>query len=72
MVVVEGISVYMRTWMLILGVLEATFYRYHKYANDNQEARDHGNSGLCKPRQHTEQVVAMLKCILDKEVLHKT
>jgi len=70
MVVVEKISVCMRAWMFISGVPESTFYRYLKYAKDKREARDHGNFGLLKPRQHTEQAAATLKCIIDKEADH--
>jgi len=58
--------------MLIVGVLEATFYRYQKYPKDQQEAKDHNNSGLLKPRKHIELAALTLKCILDKEVDHKS
>nr|PNR26858.1 hypothetical protein PHYPA_030339 [Physcomitrium patens] len=33
-------------------------------------ARDHGNTGLPKPRKHTEQATTTLKCILEKEADH--
>ena len=46
MVTVEEISVCMRAWMHIFGVLEAIFYRYQAYARANQEATEHGNMGL--------------------------
>jgi len=51
------------------------FYRYQKYAKDKQEPHDHGNLGLLNLSEQTKQVVATVKCILDKEVdhmLHKT
>nr|PNR49411.1 hypothetical protein PHYPA_011307 [Physcomitrium patens] len=70
MVTVEGIIVCLRAWMHISGVSEATFYRYQAYVKANREARDHGNTGLPKPRKHTEQATAMLKCILEKEADH--
>ncbi len=70
MVTVEEINVCLRAWMHIAGVAESTFYRYTKYMKDNREAKDHGNMGLLKPREHTEQATASLKCILDKEADH--
>ena len=36
----------------------------------NREARDHGNTGLLKPREHIQQATASLKCILDREADH--
>jgi len=56
--------------MHILGVPKATFYRYQIYWKNNQKVRDHGNSRLLKPRHHTEQVVAILKYILNKKADH--
>ena len=70
MVTVEGTSVCMRAWMHISGVPQATFYRYQAYARANREANEHGNTGLAKPRKHTQQATAMLKCILEKEAYH--
>nr|PNR63282.1 hypothetical protein PHYPA_001707 [Physcomitrium patens] len=70
MVTVEGITMCLRAWMHISGVSEATFYRYQAYLKANREARDHGNTGLPKPRKHTEQATATLKCILEKEADH--
>ena len=70
MVTVEGISVCMRAWMHISGVPQATFYRYQAYARANREASEHGNTGLAKPRKHTQQATATLKCILEKEADH--
>jgi len=50
--------------MHIARVAESTFYCYQKYTLKNhQEAREHGNTGLLKPRQHMEQVVGPLKCL---------
>ena len=54
MVMVKGISVCMRAWMHIFGVPLATFYRYHAYTRGNREASEHGNTGLAKPRKHTQ------------------
>ena len=70
MVTVEGISVCMRAWMHISGVPQATFYRYQGYMRANREASEHGNTGLVKPRKHTQQAMATLKCILEKEADH--
>ena len=70
MVTVEDISVCMRAWMHISGVPQATFYRYQAYARANREASEHGNTGLAKPRMHTQQATATSKCILEKEADH--
>lgn len=70
MVTVEDINVCMRAWMHIVGISEATFYRYQTFKNDGWEAREHGNMGLKKPTKPTEQATATLKCILDKEADH--
>ena len=70
MVTVEEIPVCMRAWMHIFGVLESTFYRYQTYMNNGREALDHGNKGLLKPRKHTQQAAASLKCILEKQADH--
>ena len=70
MVTIEGINVCLRAWMLIAGVVESTFYRYLKFMKANREARNHGNTGLLKPREHTQQATASLKCILDREADH--
>ena len=70
MVTIESINVCLRAWMLIAGVAESTFYRYLNFMKANREARDHGNTGLLKPREHTQQATASLKCILDREADH--
>ena len=70
MVTVEGKNVYLQAWMHIAGVAESTFYRYLNYTKDGREARDHGNMGLLKPSEHTEQATASLKCILEREADH--
>ena len=57
----------MQAWMHIFGVLESTFYHYQTYMNNGREALDYGNKGLVKPRKHTQQVAASLKCILEKQ-----
>ena len=70
MVTVEEISVCMRAWMHIFGVPQATFYRYQAYVRANWKASEHGNTRLAKPRKHTQQAMATLKCILEKEADH--
>ena len=70
MVTVEGITVCLRAWMHIAGVPVATFYRYQRYARANRDATQHGNTGTRKPRKHTQQATATLKCILEKEADH--
>ena len=75
MVTVEEITVCVRAWMHIVGVPEATFYWYQRYARANREVTHHGNTGTKKPKKHTQQVTATLKCILEKEadhMLHRT
>ena len=70
MVIVDEIPICMRVWMHISSVPESTFYRYETYMNDSREALDHGNRGLLKPRKHTQQAAASLKCILEKQADH--
>ena len=70
MVTVEEILVCMRAWMHISGVPESTFYRYQTYINNGREALDHGKKELLKPRKHTQQAAASLKCILEKQADH--
>ena len=70
MITVKEIPICMRAWMHISSVPESTFYRYQTYMNNGREALDHGNKGLLKPIKHTQQVVASLKCILEKQVDH--
>ena len=70
MVTVEGISVCMCAWMHISRVRQVMFNRYQAYARANREASKHGNTGLAKPRKHTQQVTATLKYILEKKVDH--
>ena len=53
-----------------MEVSESTFYRYAKYASQNMVAQLHGNSGLQKPRAHTVQATAILRCILEKSADH--
>ena len=53
-----------------MGVSESTFYFYAKYASQNMVAQLHGNSGLQKPRAHTVQATATLRCILEKSADH--
>ena len=70
MVTVKEIPVCMRAWMHISGGPESTFYRYQTYMNNGQEALDHGNKRLLKPRKHTQQAATSLKCILEKQANH--
>jgi len=60
-----------RLWMHIVGILEATFYFFQKYAiKDGREAMVYGNTGLMKPMKPTQQATSTLKCILEKEADH--
>ena len=56
--------------MHISGVPKATFYQYQAYVRANREASEHSNTGLEKPRKHTQQATVTLKCILKKEEDH--
>ena len=69
-VTLEGLDVCHNAWRHIMGVSESTFYRYAKYASQNMVAQLHGNTGLQKPRAHTVQATATLRCILEKSVDH--
>ena len=60
MVKLEEISVCMCAWMHISRIPQATFYKYQAYARANQEASKHGNTGLAKPRKHTQLATATL------------
>ena len=53
-----------------MGVLETTFYCYVGYALKDRPAHKHENYGLQKPQAHTIQVMATLRCILNKLVDH--
>ena len=52
------------------GCPESTFYQYTKHATQNMVAQMHGNTGLHKPRPHTIQATATLRCILNKSADH--
>jgi hypothetical protein len=49
-----------------MGVPKTTFYHYARYVADSNAAQKHGNSSSIKPRAHTMQAMATLRCILDK------
>ena len=69
-VTLEGLDVCHNAWRHIMRVSESTFYRYAEYASQNMVAHLHGNSGLQKPRAHTIQATATLRCILEKSADH--
>ena len=69
-VTLEGVDVCHEAWRHIMAVPESTFYRYAKHAAENMVAEMHGNTGLRKPRSHTIQATATLRCILDKSADH--
>jgi hypothetical protein len=57
-------------WQLIMGVSRATFFRYAEAATSGDRARHHGNYGSKKPREHTVQAIATLRCLLEKSADH--
>ena len=69
-VTLEGIDVCSTAWQLIMDVSNATFFRYAEAITFGHRARHHGNYGLKKPREHTVQAIATLRCILEKSVDH--
>ena len=69
-VTLEGVDVCHQAWRLIMDVPESTFFQYAKHASENMVAQMHGNMGLRKPRPHTVQATATLRCIVDKSADH--
>jgi hypothetical protein len=69
-VTLEGEDVCLVAWRHIMGVPETTFYHYTGYATDGRSAQKHGNSGFLKPREHSVQTTATLRCILDRSANH--
>jgi hypothetical protein len=69
-VTLEGINVCSTSWQLIMGVSRATFFRYAEAATSSHKARNHGNYGSKKPREHTVQAIATLRCMLEKSTDH--
>jgi hypothetical protein len=65
-VTLERKDVCLASWRHIMGVPETTSYRYVGYAAEGRPTQKHGNSGLLKPRAHTVQAMATLRCILDR------
>jgi hypothetical protein len=49
-----------------MEVLETTFYCYAGYAAQGRLAQKYKNTNLLKPREHTVQATATLRCILDR------
>jgi hypothetical protein len=47
-----------------------TFFRYVEAAASGDRARQHENFGSKKPRKHTVQAIATLRCLLEKSVDH--
>jgi hypothetical protein len=58
------------TWQLLMGVSWATFFRYVEATASGDRTRHHGNFGSKKPREHTVQAIATLRCLLEKSGDH--
>jgi hypothetical protein len=69
-VMLEGINVCSTAWQLIMGVSRATFFRYAEAATSSDRGRHHRNYGSKKPREHTVQAIATLRCLLEKSADH--
>jgi hypothetical protein len=69
-VTLEGEDVCLAAWRHIMVVPETTFYWYAGYATEGRPIQKHGNSSLLKPRAHTVQATATLRCILDRSTDH--
>ena len=69
-VTLEGINVCSAAWQLIMGVSRATFFWYAEAATSGHRARHHGNYSSKKPREHTVQAIATLRCMLEKFADH--
>ena len=69
-ITLEGINVCSTAWQLIIGVSRVTFFRYTEAATSSHRTRHHGNYGSKKPREHTLQAIAILRCMLEKSTDH--
>jgi hypothetical protein len=69
-VTLKGINVCSTAWQLIMGVSRATFFQYAEAAISGDRAKHHGNYGSKKPREHTVQAIATLRCLLEKSANH--
>jgi hypothetical protein len=69
-VTLEGINVCSTAWQLIMVESRATFFRYAEAGTSGHKARHHRNYGSKKPREHTVQAIATLRCMLEKSADH--
>ena len=69
-VTLEGINMCSIAWKLIIGVSRATFFRYVEATASGDRIRYHGNFGSKKLREHTIQVIAISRCLLEKSTNH--
>jgi hypothetical protein len=69
-VTLEGINMCSTAWQLIMGVSRTTFFQYAEAATSGDRARHNGNYGSKKPREHTVQAIATLRCLLEKSADH--
>ena len=53
-----------------MGVSHVTFFRYVEATTSGGRTRHHGDFGSKKPREHTMQAIATLRCFLDKSIEH--
>ena len=71
-VMLEGMNVCSTTWQLIMGVSRATFFRYAEATTFGYRARHYRNYSSKKPREHTMQTIATLRCMLEKSTTTRT
>jgi hypothetical protein len=70
MVTLEGINVCFTAWQYIMGVSKAKFFWYAEDATVDVKAGQHISLGSKKPRSHTLQAIATLRCFLEKSANH--
>lgn len=52
-------------WRHIARVSKATFHWFNGYVTKGLQTKPYGNSTLFKPRKHSSQAIATLRCMLE-------